>query len=105
MSIASISGCCFTEPRSDSARDSWLRNRSRDQMTHQEAVDTLAVERYLLDEMSDEHRQTFEEHYFQCETCADDLRIATAMLQGAREGFANRAAIRKAAWHRSVALP
>ena len=57
-------------------------------MTHQEAVDTLATERYLLDEMSDENRQTFEEHYFECETCADDLRVATAMLQGAKAGFA-----------------
>lgn len=87
-------------------------------MTHQEAVDTLAVERYLLDEMSDEQRQTFEEHYFQCEMCADDLRVATAMLQGAREGFAGasavrhvvsitagRSAARKAAWYRAAALP
>jgi hypothetical protein len=87
-------------------------------MTHQEAVDTLAVERYLLDEMSDEHRQTFEEHYFQCETCADDLRVATAMLQGAKEGFAgastagrvvsitaDRSAGRRMAWYRSAALP
>ena len=87
-------------------------------MTHQEAVDTLAVERYLLDEMSDEQRQTFEEHYFQCETCADDLRVATAMLQGAKEGFAgaatagrvvsiraDRSAGRRMSWYRSAALP
>ena len=87
-------------------------------MTHREAVDTLAAERYLLDEMSDENRQTFEEHYFECDACADDLRIATAMLQGAKAGFAgastagsvvpmptNRAATRKTMWYRSVALP
>ena len=86
-------------------------------MTHQEAVDTLAVERYLLDEMSEEDRQTYEEHYFQCETCADDLRVATAMLQGAKEGFASsgagrvvsitadRSAGSKTAWYRSAALP
>ena len=87
-------------------------------MTHQEAVDTLAAERYLLDEMSDEHRQTFEEHYFECAVCADDLRAATAMLQGAREGFAGvsaadnvvpmsprRPVTRKALWYQSVALP
>jgi hypothetical protein len=73
-------------------------------MTHQEAVDTLAVERYLLGEMSDEHRQTFEAHYFECETCADDLRVTTAMLQGAKEGFAGTAA-RRTAWYRSAALP
>ena len=87
-------------------------------MTHQEAVDTLATERYLLDEMSDENRQTFEEHYFECETCADDLRVATAMLQGAKAGFAGvstmdnvvpmtprQSVTRTTAWYRSVALP
>ena len=87
-------------------------------MTHQEAVDTLAAERYLLDEMSDEHRQTFEEHYFECAVCADDLRAATAMLQGAKAGFAGVSAsdnvvtmpprhsvTRKALWYQSVALP
>jgi hypothetical protein len=87
-------------------------------MTHQEAVDTLAAERYLLDEMSDEHRQTFEEHYFECDVCADDLRAATAMLQGAKAGFASVSAADnvvpmssrhsvtpKATWYRSPALP
>jgi hypothetical protein len=73
-------------------------------MTHQEAVDTLAVERYLLDEMSDDQRQTFEAHYFECEMCADDLRVATAMMQGAKEGFAGASA-RKTVWYRSAALP
>ena len=57
-------------------------------MTHQEAVDTLASERYLLDDMSAEDRQTFEDHFFSCDVCADDLRIASAMLQGAKAGFA-----------------
>lgn len=87
-------------------------------MTHQEAVDTLATERYLLDEMSDENRQTFEEHYFECDTCASDLRVATAMLQGAKAGFAGvstadnvvpmtprHSGTRKTVWYRSVALP
>jgi hypothetical protein len=87
-------------------------------MTHQDAVDTLASERYLLDEMSEQDRQTFEEHYFQCEICADDLRVAAAMLQGAKEGFAGasaagnvlpmaagRRAAPKTAWYRSAVLP
>ncbi len=87
-------------------------------MTHQEAVNTLAAERYLLDEMSDEDRLTFEEHYFDCETCADNLRVATAMLEGARAGFAGRSAMGNvvpitatrsatphATWYRSLALP
>ena len=87
-------------------------------MTHQDAVDTLASERYLLDEMSEEDRQAFEEHYFQCEICADDLRVAAAMLQGAKEGFAGSATRTNVApmaagqrrapaapWYRSAVLP
>ena len=84
-------------------------------MTHQEAVDTMAAERYLLDEMSDADRLTFEEHYFSCTDCAADLQMTAAMLEGAKEGFAKSAlpkvrsidAARRPtpAWHRSVALP
>jgi hypothetical protein len=84
-------------------------------MTHHEAVDTMAAERYLLDEMSDADRQAFEEHYFSCSDCATDLQTTAAMLEGAKAGFAKPAlsnvrsidAARrpKHAWHRSVALP
>src|SRR5689334_16358745 len=118
MSIASISVYSFTGPRNDSARDSWPRTRSCEDMTHQEAVDTLATERYLLDEMAAEDRQIFEQHYFECEICADDLRVATAMLQGAKEGLAgtasasqvipmaaHRRADRQPAWYRSAVIP
>ena len=88
-------------------------------MTHQEAVDSFATERYLLDEMSDVDRDAFEEHYFSCETCAQDVRTAAAMTQAARGVFAtdaapgsNTATVRgrllqpkKPAWYRSTALP
>ena len=87
-------------------------------MTHQDAVDTLASERYLLGEMSEQERQTFEAHYFECEICADDLRVAAAMLQGAKEGFAGSATrsnvvpiavgqrqAASAPWYRSAVLP
>jgi hypothetical protein len=57
-------------------------------MTHEEAVSTLAAERYLLNEMTERDRLTFEEHYFDCEVCADDMRSAAAMLQGVKAGFA-----------------
>ena len=84
-------------------------------MTHQEAVDTLATERYLLDDMAGTDREAFEEHFFSCEACAADLRTASAMLQGAQEGFAGqatsnvvtmpvkRAAVSAPAWYRSAA--
>ena len=43
-------------------------------MTHQQAVDKQAVERYLLDEMPEIERFAFEEHLFDCDICADDVR-------------------------------
>jgi hypothetical protein len=57
-------------------------------VTHEEAVSTLAAERYLLNEMTERDRLTFEEHFFDCEVCADEMRSAAAMLQGAKAGFA-----------------
>ena len=57
-------------------------------MTHKDAVDTTAVERYLLGEMSDTDRLMFEEHYFSCAECAEELRSAASMLEGARSGLA-----------------
>ena len=87
-------------------------------MTHQDALDTLASERYLLNEMSDNDRNAFEEHFFDCQVCADDLRVGAAMLQGARAGFAGTTAtsgrvfpmaakrpVASPVWYRSVALP
>jgi hypothetical protein len=87
-------------------------------VTHQEAIDTLASERYLLNDMSGEDRLAYEDHFFSCETCAGDLRSAAAMLEGARSGFAGRrpparvvaltpktGAGAPRTWWRSAALP
>ena len=74
-------------------------------MTHQEAIDTLAAERYLLDEMPADERSAFEEHFFDCEVCADDMRSAAALLQGTKAGFAgvNAAGAQAAATRRRIA--
>jgi anti-sigma factor RsiW len=50
-------------------------------------VNTLASERYLLGEMSEDERQDFEEHYFSCTDCAEDVRAGGVMEDGARAGF------------------
>jgi hypothetical protein len=87
-------------------------------VTHEQAGQTLAAERYLLDEMSDEQREAFEEHFFVCDECAEDLRAAAAMIQGVKAGDAgttesgrvltmplDRSAMRRPAWQRSLAIP
>jgi anti-sigma factor RsiW len=50
-------------------------------MKHEFAIATHAVERYVLGEMSSEERDAFEEHYFACGECADDVR-ATSQFAG-----------------------
>ena len=55
-------------------------------MTHTDAVRTLAVERYLLDEMPEIERFAFEEHFFDCAECADDLRAGSTMRQVVKRG-------------------
>jgi hypothetical protein len=76
-------------------------------MTHDAAVKSMATERYLLEEMSDAERDAFEEHFFSCVECAEDLRTAELMRTGAREaGRKNVVAFqpkRQPRW--TVALP
>jgi hypothetical protein len=57
-------------------------------MTHQQALDGLASERYLLDEMTEVERFEFEAHYFDCADCAEDVRLGEAMRQEARRAGA-----------------
>jgi hypothetical protein len=57
-------------------------------MTHQQALDGLASERYLLDEMTEVERFEFEEHYFDCVECAEDVRLGDMVRQEARRAGA-----------------
>jgi hypothetical protein len=87
-------------------------------MTHAAAVATHAVERYLLDEMTELERHRFEEHYFGCQECAADLRGGTLMREGVAAGMLGPAAAPavkepatvtpfrpRKAWSPSVVLP
>jgi hypothetical protein len=53
-------------------------------MDHNQAIEQLAAERYLLDELQPEAREAFEEHIFGCPECAFDLRAATAFVDEAK---------------------
>jgi len=50
-------------------------------MEHERAVQSLAVESYLLGEMTPGERDAFEEHYFECGVCAEDVRSASQFLE------------------------
>lgn len=51
---------------------------------HDEAVQTLATEKYLLGEMCPDLREEFEMHLFDCEQCAFDLWAAVTFLAHAK---------------------
>jgi hypothetical protein len=50
-------------------------------MDHEVALKTHAVERYLLGEMPSSERDAFEEHYFACMECADEVRSAAVTVR------------------------
>src|SRR6202043_2912051 len=50
-------------------------------MDHNEAVRQKATERYLLDELDPEVKDQFEEHLFDCQECALDLRAAAMFVE------------------------
>ncbi|HKE19964.1 MAG TPA: hypothetical protein VKB80_34055 [Kofleriaceae bacterium] len=52
-------------------------------MDHQEAISLGATERYALGTLDDAQREAFEEHFFGCLECAEDVRAATAVMAGA----------------------
>jgi hypothetical protein len=58
-------------------------------MDHSQAVDQMAAERYLLDELTPELREDFEEHFFDCEECALDVRAGAAFVAGAKTQLAD----------------
>jgi hypothetical protein len=53
-------------------------------MDHKEAIRIQAVDRYLLGEFSTVERQKFEEHFFSCDECSEDLRIGAILVDNSR---------------------
>jgi hypothetical protein len=53
-------------------------------MNHQEALQEMAVERYLLGELSGASLDNFEEHLFECSECAMDVKMGGSFIDAAR---------------------
>ena len=54
-------------------------------MDHQQAQETGAVDQYLLGQLDSERREAFEEHFFDCVECADDVRATARFLDDTKE--------------------
>lgn len=57
-------------------------------MEHDDATRTQAAERYLLGEMSPDEREVYEDHYFSCEACGEELSATVAFVDNARAALA-----------------
>jgi hypothetical protein len=53
-------------------------------MDHSEATQQMTAERYLLDELTPEERDAFEQHVFDCPECALDLRAGSVFITEAK---------------------
>jgi anti-sigma factor RsiW len=53
-------------------------------MNHSEATQNMAAERYLLDELTPEEKEAFEQHVFDCPECAFDLRAGSVFITEAK---------------------
>jgi hypothetical protein len=60
-------------------------------MDHNLASETYAAERYLLGEMPAEERDEFEEHFFSCRVCGEDVQIASMFIDNAKAVYRERA--------------
>ena len=54
-------------------------------MNHPEAIRQMAVEKYLLNELSPELRRSFEEHLFECKECEFDVQAGYALIDGSKK--------------------
>ena len=66
-------------------------------MDHDEALRLQAAVKYVLGELPEVERESFEEHYFDCGECALDVRAAAAFADNARNVLCHEA--REAALH------
>ncbi len=56
-------------------------------MEHQQAKEMHAAEKYVLGELPGELREQFEEHFFDCEECAMDVKTTMAFVAASKQIF------------------
>jgi hypothetical protein len=54
-------------------------------MDHNEAVRLQAAEKYLLAELPKEQHAAFEEHFFECSACAEEMKSTVAFMESSRQ--------------------
>jgi hypothetical protein len=58
-------------------------------MTHQEIHDGNVIDRYVMGKLSPDLRQSFQEHYFECDECFDQTQLVSRFSAGIRDAAHN----------------
>jgi hypothetical protein len=61
-------------------------------MDHSEAVRLQAAEKYVLGQLPKEQHAAYEEHYFDCPACAEEIKATVAFMESARQVVGEEAA-------------
>src|SRR5258708_4953787 len=64
-------------------------------MDHEQSIDSRAVESYLVGKLSPAEREEFEQHYFECAECAEEVRLGFQFSQNLKSVFHEEARERK----------
>jgi hypothetical protein len=70
-------------------------------MDHESAIRDRATEKYLLGELAPEARDDFEEHFFSCSVCAEDVKLAAGFIDTSKKILAERNFVSSPAGDRS----
>jgi|GEM_PF-4118484 hypothetical protein len=57
-------------------------------MDHNLTIKNHLAERYLLGELTECEQEAYEEHFFECAACAEEVRLGSEFLQHARDVLA-----------------
>lgn len=74
-------------------------------MDHETAIRIQAAERYVLEEFPPEERAAFEEHFFECPECAEEVRSATIFAANAKAVLRDERAKEQAKLERAAERP
>ncbi|MGE0131383.1 MAG: hypothetical protein AB7U82_25155 [Blastocatellales bacterium] len=78
-------------------------------MTHQEIQDGEIIERYVRRQLAPDERRAFQEHYFACDECFEQVqttaRFVAAVRQSSRKGSFAESAAEPATWWKSLFTP
>jgi Putative zinc-finger len=58
---------------------------------HEQCIERQTAERYLLGELSSAERAEFEQHFFECEECAGEVRLGSQLRENAKSVFDDEA--------------